>query len=129
MYAQETMKPRIADEQHEGKLGERMREYIENRLNLSEAESEKFNPLFKQYFQEFTQTHRQNKADKLIMQQKIVELRLRYRDQFKQILDVQRANQVFKYEDDFRKEAIKIIRENRGEKGDNNRQGGGLKRN
>jgi hypothetical protein len=47
------------------------------------------------------------------LQQKIIELRLRYRGEFKQIMDDQRANQVYKHEDDFRREVIQIIKENR----------------
>jgi len=96
-----------------GKIQERMKEYIQSKLGLSRAETEKFTPVFVRYFREFAQTHRQNRGDRLILQQKIIELRLRYRVEFRQIMDEQRANKVFKYEDDFRKEAIQIIKENR----------------
>lgn len=102
--------------QEGGKIQERMREYIQTRLGLSKAESEKFTPVFVRYFREFAQTHRENKRDKLILQQKIIELRIRYRTEFKQVLDEQRANKVYVYEDEFRKRAIEIIRENRREK-------------
>lgn len=100
----------------EGKIQERMREYIQKRLGLSRAETERFSPVFVRYFREFAQTHKQNKGDRLVMQQKIIELRLRYRGEFRQIMDEQRANKVFRYEDDFRKEAIQIIKENRGDR-------------
>lgn len=98
------------------KIQERMREYIQKNLGLSKNESEKFTPVFVRYFREFAQTHRQNKGDRLILQQKIIELRLRYRGEFRQIMDEQRANKVFKYEDDFRREAIRIIKENRSDR-------------
>ena len=96
-----------------GKIQERMKEYIQSKLGLSRVETEKFTPVFVRYFREFAQTHKQNRGDRLILQQKIIELRLRYRGEFRQIMDEQRANKVFKYEDDFRKEAIQIIKENR----------------
>ena len=48
-----------------------------------------------------------------MLQQKVIELRLRYRGEFKQIMDEQRANKVFQYEDKFRQEVIRIIKENR----------------
>ena len=99
-----------------GKIQERMREHIQKRLGLSRAETERFSPVFVRYFREFAQTHKQNKGDRLVMQQKIIELRLRYRGEFRQIMDEQRANKVFRYEDDFRKEAIQIIKENRGDR-------------
>ncbi len=102
--------------QQAGKIQERMKEYIQKKLGLSRAETERFSPVFVRYFREFAQTHKQNKGDRLVMQQKIIELRLRYRGEFRQIMDEQRANKVFQYEDNFRQEAIKIIRENRGDR-------------
>ncbi|MBM3415389.1 MAG: hypothetical protein FJY20_02870 [Bacteroidetes bacterium] len=97
----------------ENKIRERMQEYIQKRLNLNRSEAEKFTPVFIRYFREFAQTHRTYRGDRLVLQQKIIDLRLRYRTEFRQIMDEQRANQVFKHEDDFRREAIQIIRENR----------------
>ncbi|MEI2740469.1 MAG: hypothetical protein V9F01_16980 [Chitinophagaceae bacterium] len=99
--------------QEAGKIQEKMREYIQVKLGLSKAESEKFSPIFVRYFREFVQTHRQNKNDRLVLQQKIIELRLRYRGEFRQIMDEQRANKVYHYEDEFRRKAAEIIRENR----------------
>lgn len=99
--------------QEAGKIQEKMREYIQLKLGLSKAESEKFSPIFVRYFREFVQTHRQNKNDRLVLQQKIIELRLRYRGEFRQIMDEQRANKVYHYEDEFRRKAAEIIRENR----------------
>ena len=97
----------------EGKIQERMREYIENKLGLSRNESEKFAPIFLRYFRDFAQTHRLYRMDKLVLQQKIIELRLRYRTEFRQVIEEPRASRVFKYEDDFRQEAIRILKENR----------------
>jgi hypothetical protein len=99
--------------QENGKIAERMREYIQKNLGLSKNEAEKFTPVFARYFREFALTHRQNKNDRLVLQQKIIELRLRYRGEFKQIMNEQRANKVFQYEDKFRQEVIRIIKENR----------------
>ena len=92
-----------------GKIRDRMTEYIQDRLGLSKAESEKFAPVFLRYFQEFRQIRQSNREDKLILQQKIIGLRVRYRDQFRQILDEPRANKVFVYEDEFRRKAIEIL--------------------
>lgn len=98
------------------KIADRMREYIQKNLGLSRSEAEKFSPVFLRYFREFAQTHRQNKGDRLVLQQKIIELRLRYRDEFRQIMDEQRANKVYKFEDEFRVKARQIILENRRER-------------
>ena len=96
-----------------GKIPDRMREYVQDRLGLSKREAERFTPVFLRYFREFAQTHRENKGDRLILQQKIIELRLRYRGEFRQILEEQKANKVYIYEDEFRMKARDIIRENR----------------
>jgi hypothetical protein len=92
-----------------GKIRDRMIEYVQDRLGLSRSESEKFTPVFLRYFQEFHQIRQQNQGDKLVLQQKIIDLRIRYRDQFRQIMDEPRANKVFVYEDEFRKKAIQIL--------------------
>ena len=105
----------------ESKIWERMQQYIQDRLNLNRAETEKFTPVFVRYFREFAQTHKLYKTDRLILQQKIIDLRLRYRTEFRQIMDEQRANKVFKHEDEFRQEVVKMIRENRRERMDNKR--------
>lgn len=112
-FAQQEEPPRDGG----GKIQERMKEYVQSKLGLSRAETEKFTPVFVRYFREFAQTHKENRGDRLILQQKIIELRLHYRGEFRQIMDEQRANKVFKYEDDFRREAIQIIKDNRRDRG------------
>lgn len=100
------------DDKGGGKIRDRMVEYIQDRLGLSRNESEKFTPVFLRYFQEFRQIRQQNRDDILILKQKIIDLRIRYRDQFRQIMDVPKANKVFIYEDEFRQKARQIL-ENR----------------
>ena len=92
-----------------GKIRDRMNEYIQDRLGLSRKEAEKFTPVFLRYFQEFRQIHRENKTDILVLKQKIIDLRIRYRTEFRQIMDEPRANKVFVYEDEFRRKAIQIL--------------------
>src|SRR5687767_16038374 len=70
-----------------GKIQQRMKEYVQNKLGLSKKEAERFSPLFMRYLRDFALTHREFKPDRLILQQKIIELRLRYRTEFRQILD------------------------------------------
>jgi len=84
-----------------GKLQERMREYIQKRLNLTRNEAERFSPVFLRYIMELRQTHRENIGDKPVLQLKIAELRVRYRNEFKQIIDEQRANKVYDYQREF----------------------------
>jgi hypothetical protein len=99
--------------QQEGKIQERMREYIQNKLRLSRNEAERFTPVFFRYFREFAHTHREFRNDNLVLKQKIIDLRIRYRTEFRQVLDEQRANKVYVYEDQFRQRALEIIKETR----------------
>ena len=99
-----------------GKVVERMREYISDRLGMTKAEAQRFTPVFVRYFREFRQTFKEFKTDRLIFKQKIIDLRIRYRTEFRQIMDEQRANKVFLYEDEFRKRAIDAMKENRLER-------------
>src|SRR5687768_12911739 len=89
------------DEGAGSKIRERMTEYIQKRLDLSKAEAERFGPIFLNYFNELRKTNQEFKGDRLVLQQKIVELRLNYRNQFKTIVGERRSNDVFQYEREF----------------------------
>jgi len=106
------------------KIRERMTEYIQKRLSLSKSEAEKFGPLYLDYFNEMRKINQEYKGDKLVLQQKIVELKLNYRDQFKTIVGEKKSNDVFIYEREFINE-IKELRNERSQ----NKPGGGVGRN
>ena len=106
------------------KIRERMTEYIQKRLSLSKSEAEKFGPLYLNYFNEMRKINQEYKGDKLVLQQKIVELKLNYRDQFKTIVGEKKSNDVFIYEREFINE-IKELRNERSQ----NKPGGGVGRN
>jgi len=101
-----------------GKLREKMVEYIQNRLGLDKSEAERFQPVFLEYIKELHQTNKEFRGDRLVLQQKVVELRLRYRDQFKPIVGEKRSNDVFKYEHDFVEKARDVLKERRQERQD-----------
>jgi hypothetical protein len=100
------------DEQDGSRVRERMVEYIESKLSLSKSESERFVPVFINYFKELRQTNQQYRNDRLVLQQKIAELRLRYRDQFKPIIGEKRSNDVFVHEREF----VQKVKEERDER-------------
>lgn len=102
-----------------GKVREKMVEYIQDRLNLSRAEAEKFQPIFLNYFNDLRKTNQQYRNDRLVLQQKVIELRLRYRDQLKPVIGEKRSNEVFQYERDF----VDKVKEIRDERMDNRRGG------
>jgi len=104
------------DDDKEGneKIRDKMSEYIQRRLDLSKDEAEKFTPVFIRYFKEWRQALRENRNDKLVLQQKVVELRLRYRDQFREIIGGPRGDQVFIHQERFIKEIRAIQQERLG---------------
>jgi hypothetical protein len=106
------------DDDNDGneKIRDKMNEYIQKRLNLSDDEAKKFSPIFLRYFKEWRQTIKENKGDKLILQQKIVDLRLRYRTQFREIMGEKRGNQVFNQQDNFIRELRDLRRDRLGDR-------------
>jgi hypothetical protein len=104
------------DDDNEGneKIRDKMNEYIQRRLDLSKDEAEKFTPVFIRYFKEWRQALRENRSDKLVLQQKVVELRLRYRNQFREIIGGSRGDQVFIHQERFIKEIRAIQQERLG---------------
>lgn len=94
------------------KIRDKMSEFIQKRLNLTKDEAGKFAPIFIKYFQEWRQTIRDNKGDKLVMQQKITDLQVRYRTQFREVLGEQRGNQVYHHQRVFL-QGLRGVRNNR----------------
>ena len=104
------------DDDNDGyeKIRDKMNEYIQKRLSLSDDEAKKFSPVFLRYFKEWRQTIKENKGDKLILQQKVIDLRLRYRTQFREIIGENRGNNVFGHQDNFIRELRDIRRDRLG---------------
>lgn len=98
------------DEEQNEKIRDRMKEFIQKRLGLSRSEADRFSPVFVRYFQEWRQTLRDNR-DVLVRQQKIAELRIRYRSEFTQIVGEKRSNAIFKEQERFIQELKQIRKE------------------
>jgi hypothetical protein len=96
-----------AQDDDNDKIRDKMREFIQKRMNLSKNEAERFTPVFIRYFREWRQTLRENRDDVLVRQQKIVDLKIRYRNEFKEIVGEKRSNEVFKKQEEF----VRIIAE------------------
>jgi hypothetical protein len=102
-------------------IREKMSEYIQQKLNLSDDEAKKFKPVFLEYFKEWRKTARENRGDNLVLRQKIADLQVRYRARFREIIGEPRANQIFSHQRGF----ILKLRELREER----LRGGGGKKN
>lgn len=115
------------DDDQGGRVRERMTEYIQKRLSLSKPEADKFGPVFLDYFNQLRKTNQEYKGDRLVLQQKVAELKLNYRNQFKNIVGDKKSNDVFVYERDFINE-LKAIRNERSQNRGNPNRGGGNKK-
>jgi hypothetical protein len=113
------------DDDDNEKIQVKMNEYIGKRLDLTKDEAAKFTPVFLRYFREWRQTIRENRGDRLVMQQKIIALRLNYRTRFREIIGERRGDQVFNHQERF----IQELRDLRKERLRNNPGAQPLRRN
>lgn len=107
-----------SQQQQNEQIREKMTEFIQKRMNLSKAEAEKFNPIFQRYFQDWRNTLSDNKNDRLVLQQKVAELRLKYRNEFKDVIGEKRSNEVYKQQEVFIKE-LRQLKQQRDRRGKN----------
>lgn len=92
----------LAQDEGDEKIRDKMREYIQQRMHLNKDEAERFTPVFLRYFREWRTTLRENRnLPKLDLQQKVIDLRLRYRIEFKEIVGERRSNEVYEHQEKF----------------------------
>ena len=90
-----------AQDDGDEKIRDKMREFIQRRLNLNRNEAERFTPVFIRYFKEWRQTLREHKEDVLERQKRIVDLRIRYRTEFREIVGEKRSTEIFRQQEVF----------------------------
>ena len=90
-----------AQDDDNDKIRDKMREFIQKRLNLTRNEAERFTPVFVRYFREWRQTLREQKDDMLERQKRIVDLRIRYRPEFREIVGEKRSTEIFRQQEIF----------------------------
>ncbi len=109
-----TMQTTFAQDEQPGaaRLKEKMVEYIQTKLGLNKSEAERFQPLFMDYLRQLRQTKEEHKNDRLVLQQKVIEVRLKFREQIKPIVGEKRSNDVFTHEREF-VEQVQDVRKER----------------
>lgn len=92
--------------------------YLTKELNLSPEEAQKFWPVYNQYSAEMKGTIRskQNDADVLDKQQKLLDIRKKYRGEFLKVLPAERVNQLFTSEVKFREMVRKELQDRQAQK-------------
>lgn len=106
------------DKDSDETIRKKMTEYIIKRLDLKDDESKKFTPVFSDYYKEWRKTLQQFRGPdkKLERQQKVVELRLKYRPKFQGIVGEKRGARVYDLQDRFVQE-MRMVQKNRNKKG------------
>ncbi len=84
--------------------------FISKELALTPTEAQQFWPLFNQYSQELKSTRVDNQGDVLERDEKVLNLRKKYKDGFVKILGPQRVNNMYSAEGKFNQLLIKAWR-------------------
>jgi hypothetical protein len=91
--------------------------FITKELDLNPEEAQKFWPVFNQYRSEIKTIAMDRKSgDQLEKQQKMLDLRKKYREDFTKVLNQERANRVFGAEEEFRSMVRKEFQKKQMEK-------------
>lgn len=84
--------------------------FISKELELTPEEAQKFWPVYNQYSKEMTSTFKGGNDDVLERDEKVLNVRKRYKEQFSKVLGDQRVNRMFGAETRFRQLLIKAMR-------------------
>ena|SRR2546423_10239580 len=88
--------------------------FLTQKLNLKPEEAQRFWPVFNQYQDELRRIRIEGKdLPEVDKQQKVVDVRKKYFEEFTKVLNKDRADRVFKAENDFRDVIRKEIQERR----------------
>ena len=88
--------------------------FLTQRLNLKPEEAQRFWPVFNQYQDELKSVRRDNKnLPQVELDQKVVDIRKKYFQEFSKVLNKDRADRVFKADNEFRDVIRKEIQERR----------------
>lgn len=85
-----------------GKLETLKIAFLTSRLNLSVGEAQKFWPLYNKYVDEIRQVRtRDRNLDEISMEERVVNIRKKYKTEFTHALPEERVNQFFKADREF----------------------------
>lgn len=91
--------------------------FITQKLELTSTEAEKFWPVYNQYDNEIKNLRNDNKnGDVLDNEQKLLDIRKKYKPSFERILGPQRSNNLYNAERDFRNVLIRRLKNQRQQK-------------
>lgn len=94
--------------------------YLTNKLNLSTTEAQKFWPIYNRYTSEIKQVKAQNPdMDEIDMEEKVINIRKKYKSEFGQAMSDEKVNQFFKIDKEFNNSIRKELQQRREERRNN----------
>lgn len=101
-----------AQQQNKGQRIEALKiAYITQVLKLNSEEAQKFWPVYNSFFEDIKKAREANKDDELLFEEAALNVRKRYKPEFKKVLvDDVRVNKVFKVDAEFRDELKKELK-------------------
>jgi len=107
----------IANAQKQGTRSEKVQAlkiaFITQKLQLTSAQAEKFWPVYNQYDSEIKSLRTDNNEDVLENEEKLLNIRKKYKPTFEKILGPQKLNDLFNAERDFRNVLIRQLKNER----------------
>ncbi len=95
-----------------GKLEAYKIAYLTKKLNLNVEEAQRFWPIYNSYVNEIREVKRQhNRMDEVAFEERVVNIRKKYKNEFGHALTDDRANQFFKADKDFNNSLRKELQE------------------
>lgn len=91
----------LAQPPAQDRIPEKMTVFIAKRMQLSPHETAQFKTVFVRYNKEWRECMKKNREDRLLMQQQIIELQLRYRKEFAPIVGERRVVRIYDLQKDF----------------------------
>lgn len=85
--------------------------FITKRLQLTPDEAQRFWPTYNRYIDEMRKTRREFRKDELVFEEKALEIRKRYREEFRKILGEERVTQIYNADREFRDMIRKELQE------------------
>ncbi len=88
--------------------------FITQKLDLSTAEAQKFWPVYNVYDEEVKKLKRSSNGDVIERDEKLLNLRKKYKVQFEKIIGAERTNKLYTVEGEFRNVLIKQLKSRGG---------------
>jgi hypothetical protein len=123
LYAGIAISSLAQDDQREaGRLQAYKIAFLTKKLNLTPAEAQRFWPIYNQYEEELRtarRENRQNKASEIATEEKILNIRKKYNDEFSKALSTEKVNTLFRSEREFGNIVQKELLERRNQRPNN----------